>query len=284
MEAERLARATGSGVALARVLRGRGEARRQRGRMDEAEACFLEALPLVRGEDRQEEAECWRGLGDVFRQTQRVDLAREAYEAGLAIGDMQSTPPCHRGLATLAQMDGNLAAARTLLTHAETGFRAFGSRLGRANCLNDLGDLERESGNTAAAERAYRKALAIYRSLGTYGDIWPRVNLALLWLEEGRSPRAWLEEVLIDIQRVGLPGLEGGVLLALSLAALRHGDVTASAEHLSAAGALLDGTGDADPDNLWPLQHLVTLARERGHVELAGSAQEQLVRQQRLLP
>ena len=282
-EAEQRARSSGSPVALARVLRGRGETRRQRGAMDEAEACFREALPLLRGRDDTEEVDCWRGLGDVLRQTRRLTEAESAYKAGVQVGDARGTPACERGLATLAQMQGDHGTARSLLASAEAGFRASGSRIGRANCLNDLGDLERELGNGKAAELAYRKALAIYRSLGAYADIWPRVNLGLLWLQAGKCPRAWLEEVLVDVRRIGIPSLEGGILVALSLAAAEQADLVACLRNLTAAEALLERTGDADPDNVWPLERLVARASRAGQTALVDRAGALLQQQVGLL-
>lgn len=284
-EAERRARESASPLALGRILRGRGETRRQRGRMDDAEACFREALPLLAGEDSYEEAECWRGLGDTLRQRRRFDEAARAYSEGLEVQDPRARPTLLRGLASLATREGDVDRTRALLDEAQEGFARLGARIGQANCLNDLGDLERAAGNGAEAEAAYRQAMAWYRLHGAYADIWPRVNLALLWLDGG--PRegltAWLGEVLRDVQRVGIPSLEAGVLVALALAEAQEGDLDRASERLEQAALLLHSTGDADPDNAWALWRLSGLAGRRDRPGLSQRAAALAAEQETLL-
>ena len=87
----------------------------------------------------------------------------------------------------------------------------------------------------------------------------------------------------MDVRRIGIPSLEGGVLVALSLAAAEQADLVACVRNLTAAEELLQRTGDADPDNVWPLERLVLLASGSGQTGLAQKARVLLDAQRALL-
>ena len=69
-------------------------------------------------------------------------------------------------LAELLRRDGPWADAITRHAAAVQAAQRAGDRLGRANALNDLGNVRRLTGDYAAAAQAQEQALGIYRDLG----------------------------------------------------------------------------------------------------------------------
>jgi len=70
------------------------------------------------------------------------------------------------GIAGLLRRDGPRADAITRHTAAIEAARHLGDRLGQANALHDLGDVQWLTGDYRAASQALEQALGIYRDLG----------------------------------------------------------------------------------------------------------------------
>ena len=71
------------------------------------------------------------------------------------------------GLSGLFQRDGPWTDAITRHTAAIQAARSLGDRLGQAGALNDLGSVQRLTGEYAAAAEAHEEALGIYRQIGS---------------------------------------------------------------------------------------------------------------------
>jgi tetratricopeptide (TPR) repeat protein/transcriptional regulator with XRE-family HTH domain len=150
------------------------------------------------------------------------------------------------GLAGLLRLDGPWAEAITRHTAAVQAARSLGDRLGEANALGDLGDVQGLAGEYPAAAQALEQALAIYRDLG---DRLGQAN-ALRDLGYARGgddyPAAAqaLEQALAIYRDLGDRLGQADVLTLLGILWLVTGDLRASARAEEQALAICRDLGD----------------------------------------
>ncbi|MFG2225008.1 tetratricopeptide repeat protein [Streptomyces sp. NPDC048644] len=76
-------------------------------------------------------------------------------------------------------------------TQALAGFTDIGDQRGTYRTVNNIAELQQKLGNLDAAERAYRKAMELSRSMGSRGDYATlQMNLASVLTETGRADEA----------------------------------------------------------------------------------------------
>ena len=100
----------------------------------------------------------------------RNDQARSAYEEARALfkqaGDRLGVANVLRGLGDLERMLGRNDQARLAYEEARTLFKQVGDRLGEASVLRGLGDLERMLGRNDQARSAYGEARTFFKQVG----------------------------------------------------------------------------------------------------------------------
>lgn len=92
--------------------------------------------------------------------------ALDDYRAVLAAADPASLAPAHCGVGHVQREQGEHAHAQRAYRRALALYTAQGDREGQAKLLANLGGLAHERGEIAAARRLHERALALYRELG----------------------------------------------------------------------------------------------------------------------
>jgi len=136
------------------------------------------------------------------------------------------------GLAGLLRRDGPWAEAITRHTAAIQAARDLGDRLGQAGALNDLGEVQRLTGDYPAAARALEQALGIYRDLGDrLGQANALFNLGDVRRQTGDYPAAAraLEQALGIYRDLGDRLGQAGALTGLGDVWRQTGDYPAAA-------------------------------------------------------
>jgi DNA-binding NarL/FixJ family response regulator len=181
------------------------------------------------------------------------------------------------GAGNLAQAQGDVLAARTLLEQALAIRRDLGDRRGIAGSLNNLGGVAENQGDHALARSLYQESLAINRDLGDrWGISISLLNLGVVAKNQGvyAVARSLFEESL-SIWRI----LKDGWGSALSLGNLgdlarRDGNYALATSLFEESLALLRKVGDRRMIAI-SLNGLAGVARLEGKYELARSQYEQ---------
>jgi tetratricopeptide (TPR) repeat protein len=138
-------------------------------RHDEAAEHLQQQLALAQtADDQRQQVQAMNNLGRIT-QIQRGRLAAlDWYERALtAAGD---NPPARgeslQNIASALLWEGEADRAQAMLHEALALFRAVGARLGEANTLKAIGDVQQFRKEIDAALDSYQQALALFRAVG----------------------------------------------------------------------------------------------------------------------
>jgi tetratricopeptide (TPR) repeat protein/transcriptional regulator with XRE-family HTH domain len=151
------------------------------------------------------------------------------------------------GLAGLLRRDGPWAEAITRHHAATEAARHLGDRLGHANALNDLADVQRLTGEYPAATRDLEQALGLYRDLGDrLGQAHALLNLGAVRRLTGEYPAAVqaLEQALGLYRDLGDRLGQAHTLHYLGAVRRLTGDYPAAAQALEHALGIYRDLGD----------------------------------------
>jgi predicted ATPase len=223
----REARAAGA-PPLAAVLRARGEARRVRGRVAEAEADLGRALEVAGSAFPREAAEAERLLGVLARSQARfaeaASRSASALERFRKLGDAVREAVSLSDLAMVRHRLGHGDEAEARAEEALATFRRVGARRAEGVELDRLGTYALDGGRPRDALDLHASALAIHREVGNErfcGATLAGLGESLLELGDLPAAEARFREALEVAERVGERLLEaacgtflGEVLLA----------------------------------------------------------------------
>jgi len=258
----------GASASRSEALRLLADACRRRGELDRAVALYQRCLGLP-GHPHGEAASLW-GLGDVARQRGEPAQARHLFARSRriyeAIGDEHGLGDHLIGLADLARQRRNAAEAEDCYRRALALFGGLGNRYGVARAVNGLGDVSRQRGETERAAELYRQALALLEALSSAEELFPRINLALLALAEGKlgQVRATLDEVRPRLETMGWGGPLACADLAWMACAAGERRWSAWDDALARTAATLNRSALLDPDTGWAAERAGDLAERSG--------------------
>ena len=178
------------------------------------------------------------------------------------------------GLALVFSRQGRGDEAIALLQDALRLHRALGNNVQVINCMNDLGEAERQRGEHAKARSWYERALTLYDSIGSRLVVIARINLALthLALRDFAAARALLERVIDDTERTGQVAISGLAHAEILPCVAAARDWPAWDRHLDEARRVILDSTLADKDDAWAVQLGAELAAAAGEVERARAA------------
>jgi tetratricopeptide (TPR) repeat protein len=220
-------------------------------------------------------ASLW-GQGDVARQQGRLRQALDCFERSrelyARIGDEHGVADHRIGAADVAWQARRLADAERLYGEAEALFGHLGNRYGIARARNGLGEVARVAGDLDEAARLYREAVALLDLVGSADAAFPRVNLALVALAQGRTEEARAQLVPLGdaLAARGWHGLRAVADTALLACGAEEGWTAAFARVRS----VLDGEGLVEPDVAWLAERAGLRAAEEGAPAHARAAFE----------
>lgn len=221
-------RAAASSPPLAAVLRARGEARRVRGRVAEAEADLARALAVANGASPHEAAEAERLLGVLARSQARfADAAARsssALERFRKLGDAVREAVSLSDLAMVRHRLGHGDEAEARAEEALATFRRVGARRAEGIELDRLGTYALEGGRPHDALELHASALAIHREVGNErfcGATLAGLGESLLEMGDLPAAEARFREALALARQVGERLLEAacGTFLGEALSA-----------------------------------------------------------------
>lgn len=261
----------------ARALRYRGMALAKAGSLALAEAIFTQAQLLAEtAGDEENLAGCLEQRGTLLRNLGDLEgsagLLMEALEINRRLGLVRLLADNLKELAGTEIRRGRLDEARAYLLEARAIYEASGSA-GAAQCLNNLGEVERNSGNLAAAEAAYFGAYEVFAATGHNAAAIPLLNIGLIRISQGRYIDAvvTLERCLALAQ--GRRVLELCALAFLTPCRAATYAWEAFDADLSRAALLTEETGTVDGEVAGALELAARLATDAYQLERAGSAE-----------
>ena len=156
-----------------------------------------------------------------------------------------------------------------------------GNRLGAANCINALGNQARLAGNFQQAEKAFRQAIDLHKSIGSAQDLGPMMSLALAHLDMGDfgAARQILESGVARCRKRELNNMLGCALACLLPCYASAQEWLAWDEALKEARGLLEETGVLSVDVANPLEIAAVMALQEKQPKRAKQAYEVAIRQ-----
>ena len=275
--------ATGSGdsggewvTIRSEALRLLGDAARRRGDLDQAVGLYERCIAVP--ENPHGVAAGFWGMADVLRQRGKLGRARELFLGSCLlyeqIGDEHGIGDHLIGLADLARQRLDATEAESLYRQARVRFAELENQYGVSRCLNGLGEAARLRGDLSRARNYYLRALAILERLRSADAMFPRFNLALVAMAEGRFEEAGesLDEIRRRLEEMSWGGLLACVHTARLACAAHAGDWNVWEESHARAADLLRSSGLSDPDVAWCADLAARLADEAGRPEWAAAA------------
>lgn len=144
------------------------------GRMAEAAACFEKSLGInTRLDAPLRRAQNFQNLAIVHYKRGRYTAARDALQHELRLIDERQDMQCRAQIAlgNVERLQGDYLGARGHLLEAYTLAGKCGLAREEVLALEFLGDVFRDEGNPAQAQRYYRRGLALARTLAPDGDL-----------------------------------------------------------------------------------------------------------------
>lgn len=250
---------------LARALLNRAMVAEKRGDLSIADALLARASELA--DDVPTLADCREHEGTVARLDRAFSRAAEKLGEALAmraqLGDRRGLADAHKELGALhGSVGGDLAEARAHLERASTLNEALGNPAGMGDCLNNLGDVMRRTGDIVGAEAAYRRAVAALSALGTRRHFIPMLNLALLDASRARfaEARAGFTEAADGFLDSGRRAMLAYCWCGLLCCAASERPSQDLEELLEKCEEVLRDTNMRDPAELLPLLHRARFA------------------------
>jgi tetratricopeptide (TPR) repeat protein len=138
-------------------------------------------------------ATAWRGWASVAigQANNGVELLTKAISLVRATGAALATPRCLTHLADAHDRLGQLFEGLSILTEAGEIIDSTDERLEESRTYRVQGDLMNATGDHAAAERKYRRALAVaQRQNAKAYELVAATSLARLWRDQGKRTEA----------------------------------------------------------------------------------------------
>jgi tetratricopeptide (TPR) repeat protein len=144
------------------------------GEMDAAISSYQRALELFRRiADLDFELGTLQSIATIqFESGQEAAKvsAQRAMDRALEVGNAHWAAVAEVILSRIALREGQPAEALRMAKHAETVLREAGDEIQRADALGAAGAAHEAMGKTAEADRAYRRSIDLYTSIGDFAD------------------------------------------------------------------------------------------------------------------
>ncbi len=256
-----------------------GYALRDLGEMETAVTAFRRAVGL---RDAQEGVaglpEALAGLASVYvgqgRFAEAEELLLRAVGQLEQSGQLLDLAKAWLMLSSLLCARGETEEAGLLVERAREVRERFGNPGLTADCYNQAGEVHRQRGEVREAEDAYQQAVLLYERIGSPWAFMPRINLALVRMEQDRMGQArhGLEECWREVKEAGRGGLVQHVdaLLLPCLAYDRDWDEWD--QRMVRVRAFEPGITHVDYDSIACLERAAELAADAAQPTRAGEA------------
>jgi serine/threonine protein kinase/tetratricopeptide (TPR) repeat protein len=264
--------ASEASVTLGYTLRDLGELR-------SAAHAFEEAIEMGGAwEEGLELPAALMGLGNVLIAQGDYLGAEESLLRSMGLleqaGQLQGLARAWITLSVLLTSKGDLEEAAELAARARELRERFDNPKETATCCNQQGEVFRIQGKLAEAEEAYLTALRLFEDIGSPWSFMPRVNLALVRMEQGRLSlaRSGLEAAWLDVRRAGRAAVAQHIDALLLPCYAADGNWIAWDERMDRVREFSEGKTLVDSDSARCLDEAAELAMARGEHERATEA------------
>ena len=257
-----------------------GYALRDLGELETAVTAFARAIQI------REAQEPPTGLADCLSGLAGVRIAQGDHEGAedllqRAVAQLEQTGQL-LGLARAWLNLSSVYCAREKYDEAITlveRARELRERLGNpghtADCCNQQGEVHRLRGDLQSAEECYQVAVHLYESIGSPWAFMPRINLALVRLDLGRTALAQhgLEAGWLEVKKAGRDGVALQIDAMLLPCYAEGGDWAAWDERMARVRGFEPGVTRVDSDSARCLDMAAKGARAAGQEQRALEAE-----------
>ncbi len=224
----------------------------KKGSAREALSFFQEARKLLEnGGDIHHLARCMNGMGLVFWNTGKMELARECFETARKhaeqIQDLYSMAYSHNNMAIYYRYKGDLEAALDQLKKSRELWEKMSNQHGIATTLINMGEILQEMREFQEARKLYEQSLSLFDQVGD--EINTLVALEALAENHRKTGnlvqyREVLESIIRIAERKDLKNNLSKACMSMARMYLDMGDLSQVDQYLNRFEALLDVIGD----------------------------------------
>jgi eukaryotic-like serine/threonine-protein kinase len=265
------------GVAAACVTLG--YALRDLGELETAVKALNRAMALREATDaRSGLPECLSGLASIrvvqAQLNEASDLLLRAIAQLEQTGQLLGLARAWVTLSSVLCVQGEYHEAGVLAERARELRERMGNPSETATCCNQQGEIHRARGDLVAAEEAYETAVRLYESVGSPWVFMPRLNLALVYMDQERVglARRGLETCWSEVKKAGRETVAQHIdTLLLPCLALEQ-DWHDWDERMTRVRRFERNVTLVDPDSIRCLNRAAELAEQAGQVDRASVA------------
>ena len=209
--------------------------------------------------------------GDYLRAEEHLLRAVGLLEAA---GQLQGLARAWITLSVLMTNRGELDEAGQLAARARELRERFDNPKETATCCNQQGEVFRSQGKLVEAEEAYLMALELFEGIGSPWAFMPRVNLALVRMEQNRLSlaRSGLEAAWLEVRRAGRAAVAQHIDALLLPCYAAESNWIAWDERMDRVREFEEGKTLVDKDSSRCLEDAAEFAMTLGEVERADEA------------
>ncbi len=256
-----------------------GYALRDLGENDTAVTAFRRAIQIRSADGGQVGlAEALVGLASVRMGQGLFDAAQDLLLQAIARleqnGQLLDLARAWLNLSSLLCSLGDYAEAASMAERAREVRERFGNPGHTADCFNQEGEIHRNQGDLDAAADAYQQAILLYESIGSPWAFMPRINLALVQMDQEyvNLARRTLEAGWDEVKEAGREVIAQHIDALLLPCLASQEDWAAWDERMARVRAFVPGQTMVDYDSVRCLERAADLAEAAGEGARAGEA------------
>jgi tetratricopeptide (TPR) repeat protein len=222
--------------------------------------------------------ECLSGLASIrvvqAQLNEASDLLLRAIAQLEQTGQLLGLARAWVTLSSVLCVQGEYHEAGVLAERARELRERMGNPSETATCCNQQGEIHRARGDLVAAEEAYETAVRLYESVGSPWVFMPRLNLALVYMDQERVglARRGLETCWSEVKKAGRETVAQHIdTLLLPCLALEQ-DWHDWDERMTRVRRFERNVTLVDPDSIRCLNRAAELAEQAGQVDRASVA------------
>jgi len=277
-----LAKQRGDDDAIAAACVILGYALRDLGELDTAVTAFRTAIASRSGggDGPTGLAEALAGLASVRMAQGQFDAAQDLLLQAVARleqnGQLLDLARAWLMLSSLLCSRGEYPEAALMAERAREVRERFGNPGHTADCFNQEGEIFRNQGDLEAAADAYQQAIQLYESIGSPWAFMPRINLALVQLDQDyvKLARRTLEAGWTEVKEAGRESVAQHIDALLLPCLAAEGEWDAWDQRMARVRAFVPGHTLVDYDSIRMLDRAAEIAEAGGRPARAAEARQ----------
>ena len=258
-----------------------GYALRDLGELDTSVTAFRTAISIRSGGDGPTGlAEALAGLASVRMAQGQFDAAQDLLLQAIARleqnGQLLDLARAWLMLSSLLCSRGDYPEAALMAERAREVRERFGNPGHTADCFNQEGEIHRNQGDLESAADAYQQAIMLYESIGSPWAFMPRINLALVQMDQDyvQLARRTLEAGWTEVKQAGRETVAQHIDALLLPCLAGAGDWDAWDQRMARVRVFVPGQTLVDYDSIRMLERAAELAEAGDRPARAAEARQ----------